>query len=955
MDPFTAVLLYGALFVLAELLRPKPNIENAKPAGLGDFQFPTATEGRPVPILWGTVRQKGPNVVWYGDFEQVPMVVEVKTGLFSKEDQITGFKYQLGVQFALCRGPVDSLERLWIGDVEIDIGGPIAHDDTFLIDCPELFGGDKLGTGGVQGTLKFHSGAMDQAVSTYLSGYQLEGGDTPRYIGTCYIAPAFANTYLGNSTSIKPWAFEVKRLPNGLALPGDGSVNTYDANPANVLYEIMTNTEWGLGFAPASISAANFYAVGEVLDDEGNGFSYMLDKVMKAEDLIRLVEEQIHGTVYQDRSDGLWKIKLARFDYDINTVPEITEANMVNLVSFSRGSWDGTTNQVRIEFNDRADDYAVSYGLAQDSANIRTMQGTKVSATQNFPGVKDADLANFIAWRQLRTLSNPLIKITVELDRTFYAVVPGDVLAFTNDELGLDKLPMRVGKINYGEIGAGSIRVEMVQDVFTSAGPSFAAPFGSRWVAPVDVLDPFDAAEQLAMEAPRAFVIRDPATSGIQSKVWCGARRIGNEVGFKIRQRNAAGVPSGAYADAGESYRLLLIGELNGSLAIGSAWPLTTLVMAPSPDVQADLEDIFTDAAGPGELGTELVNLILVNPGGANEEFMLVTSAETSGANVQLNNVYRGMLDTVQAAHSAGEEVWLLFAGGSMTTSSFTGTNNVDIKLLPFSSTNEVAEASATTIAIALDDRARRPYPPHFLELNSTDWAASTSMEANGSDAEDYAIDLAFRRRDYRTTDEVQSITDDAAVIDPSFPSANSTTHSVAVRNDPSGANTLLFTETGVAGTQVDILRLRILQATDGALPTTLRFEITAVHVDGGTSFDSMRALVHDFAVTSALTGQFEFTALDNSDVSALYTATTNGTYNFDLSSAFTGGAVQYRLNGGAWTSLIAAGLTTGSIAGVVATDTIEVRHTSTDIDALKQLDMTAPGAGQDAFAVLFT
>jgi hypothetical protein len=93
MDPFTAVLLYGALFVLAELLRPKPNIENAKPAGLGDFQFPTATEGRPVPILWGTVRQKGPNVVWYGDFEQVPMVVEVKTGLFSKEDQITGFKY----------------------------------------------------------------------------------------------------------------------------------------------------------------------------------------------------------------------------------------------------------------------------------------------------------------------------------------------------------------------------------------------------------------------------------------------------------------------------------------------------------------------------------------------------------------------------------------------------------------------------------------------------------------------------------------------------------------------------------------------------------------------------------------------------------------------------------------------------------------------------------------------
>ena len=69
---------------------------------------------------------------------------------------------------------------------------------------------------------------------------------------------------------------------------------------------------------------------------------------------------------------------------------------------------------------------------------------------------------------------------------------------------------------------------------------------------------------------------------------------------------------------------------------------------------------------------------------------------------------------------------------------------------------------------------------------------------------------------------------------------------------------------------------------------------------------------------------------------------------------AFTAGAVEYRLNGGAWLTLIAAGLTTGSILGVVATDTIEVRHLSSDSGALKQLDMDAPGAGQDGYAILF-
>ena len=107
--------------------------------------------------------------------------------------------------------------------------------------------------------------------------------------------------------------------------------------------------------------------------------------------------------------------------------------------------------------------------------------------------------------------------------------------------------------------------------------------------------------------------------------------------------------------------------------------------------------------------------------------------------------------------------------------------------------------------------------------------------------------------------------------------------------------------------------------------------------------------------MTSGLTGFFEFTALDTNEVSASYTANAAGTHSFLLSTAFTAGDVQQRVNGGAWVTLISAGNTSGSIAGVSVSDTIEVRHTSTDANALKQLTMTAPGAGTDAFAVLFT
>lgn len=48
-------------------LRPTPTVQNATPAEITDFDVPTAEEGRAVPVIFGTVRVTGPNVLWYGD------------------------------------------------------------------------------------------------------------------------------------------------------------------------------------------------------------------------------------------------------------------------------------------------------------------------------------------------------------------------------------------------------------------------------------------------------------------------------------------------------------------------------------------------------------------------------------------------------------------------------------------------------------------------------------------------------------------------------------------------------------------------------------------------------------------------------------------------------------------------------------------------------------------------
>lgn len=61
---YLVVLVISSLISYA--MMPKPPAAQS-PAELKDFDLPTAEEGRPVPVVFGTVKITGPNVLWYGD------------------------------------------------------------------------------------------------------------------------------------------------------------------------------------------------------------------------------------------------------------------------------------------------------------------------------------------------------------------------------------------------------------------------------------------------------------------------------------------------------------------------------------------------------------------------------------------------------------------------------------------------------------------------------------------------------------------------------------------------------------------------------------------------------------------------------------------------------------------------------------------------------------------------
>jgi hypothetical protein len=106
--------------------------------------------------------------------------------------------------------------------------------------------------------------------------------------------------------------------------------------------------------------------------------------------------------------------------------------------------------------------------------------------------------------------------------------------------------------------------------------------------------------------------------------------------------------------------------------------------------------------------------------------------------------------------------------------------------------------------------------------------------------------------------------------------------------------------------------------------------------------------------VSSDLSDDTFLGILDDSIVSMTFTAPDTGSYDFEIGTALSTGAVEASVNGASFASVIAATNTTGTLMGVSAGDTIEVQHTQTGAGTtFTLLLVTPPTSTSGAYGVL--
>ena len=752
---------------LSYALRPDPDIEEPSPAGIEEFDFPTAKIGREFPVLFGTKAMPSQNVVWYGDLRVEEVEESTEGGLFSSgEDYTVGYKYYIGVHMVLAHD-VQSIKKVIVDDKTIWTG----DSTSIYINASNLWGGKKRG-GGLEGSIELLRGLSDQSPHPYLESNL--GSDVPAFRGVATVI--LKDFYVGTSPRMKPFTFWATNIYDGWysskAQIGD------DMNPAHIIYETLVNDNWGAGLDPTNdIDLNAFENAADVLYNEDFGLSLLWDHSTKIEDFIKDVLRHINASLFTDIHSGKFVLKLIRDDYSIDNLPVFDDANVINVSGFRRRSMEDITNGITLRFWDSGQGKISSItryniAMARESTNVTTV---------TYKGITKPSLAEEIVARELQELSYPLASLTVDLDRSGIILSPGDPFIFSYTVYGVEEIIMRVKNVEYGSFGDSVIRIEAVEDIFGKSQTTYNAPPPSYWTSPVN--DPLPCPHHEMIELPFYVLIHRIGVSDTMG--------LPDDAGY-------AGIsgakPTKDAFDADATFRI------NG----GTYEEKDSMNFPAHVRTTDDIGPTDTSIPIYWEIGTQNI------PDGSwavieNEVIRIDSYGDTT-----LSVVGRGCFDTVPKSHPSNSKVLIINNRIAIDPTRYYDGDVVEARLLPATSNGSLALGDAPEQSVTMNSRKVRPYPPGKLRLDEK----SDPVDIWGD------LNVAWAHRDRTQQTSIAIVDTEHGDIGPE----SGTSYSLEVRRESD--NSLLYSNTGMSGNSLtvtssdigveDIVRLLLWSVRDG-------------------------------------------------------------------------------------------------------------------------------------------
>ena len=413
-----------------------PKTPDQEAAVSQELNVAPASVGHPCPVVFGIVRVT-PNFINYDldHFEAVEVFAEPQGGKGGADQpkQSMGFDYFLKWEYGLCMGEVDAIGQIYSMPGEVKM---LETDDW------NIFSGDyidlTLDAEAHGGSIRIYKGSDDQ---TRVSSSDVYYSQSMNYRNVAWVLMGLGDATtqgfkMGQVPQPNTYQFMVRRLPKCIrdddttvAIPTRGSLNVsdyqyYEANPAAIIYEILTNKVWGRGLSSDIIDEASFIATGEYFATHKLGMSFKIDAQEGIGDVLEGIRKHLKTILTWDGET--YKIKTL-LDADVtHEFIQTLKSDEISDLQINRPLWDNTINELRAEFVSKDRSHRTDMVHVQNLATKEIMGGWITTERMNLSGFSDPTVIGTQLLRLLTEMSYPYMSATWEMNRYKSQIEVGD-------------------------------------------------------------------------------------------------------------------------------------------------------------------------------------------------------------------------------------------------------------------------------------------------------------------------------------------------------------------------------------------------------------------------------------------------------------------------------------------------------------------------------------------------
>ncbi|KRG43773.1 hypothetical protein ARC78_06795 [Stenotrophomonas pictorum JCM 9942] len=475
------------------------------------------------------------------------------------------------------------------------------------------------------------------------------------------------------------------------------NTDNWAMNPAHALYYARTHSE--IGREPSgNINDASYRACADKLFDEGFGICTSFDPAAESlEEFEQRICNLIGGSVSRSLIDGQYYLDLARGDYDLDSLPVITDDDILSF-SAQPSVLDGAINSVSVKYFDPCRKESVTTPPVQALGLIDAFG--VIHQTASYPEIPSAALALIIAERDLRNTVTPTIAFELTcMPDSVRALRPNNYFRLQSKKRRIADMVCLLGEKQAGTLKSGAVKITAAQDIYSLPQTSFVEVESGIDTSPDPT--PYPITAQVAMEAPYIELVQRLDRANLDA--------LPADVGYLLAMADQP-------AQGGQNYGLA-VAPAGGDYLVemtGDWCPVAVVAGDPAVDV-VPVGQTVIPVAGVGRASQVTLGAAAL----WESEVVRIDAIDTEAGTV---TVGRGCADTVPVEHVAGSRIWVYDEAASSNMTEYTDGEAIDIKLLTNTAVAQLDPADAVAMSVEFARRAVRPYPPAAVTFNGEAW-----------------------------------------------------------------------------------------------------------------------------------------------------------------------------------------------------------------------------------------